>query len=370
MSGSVIELDDDILWKEAVIPTKNCEQEIFESSDQEITSDDSESEMLLNDDVDAKPSGYQESREVFENQVIENAKADFSGRSDNLNKVSNKTTSGCESVPVKLARIRRELQEIGLLNHDSSLQDTEMAGVDKLLDELDQKFNRETQQIKMRLQKGCDDKSPLDAINCAKLPDLSLDYEGSQQILRLESQVAKLERTLGVFEYNGTKTLTTSINEIFREIKLLRGNKNDLQKFQSKLSSISSEYEETLVARKAEKDLETQRQIRDKLLSPEFKVKALYDSYDVLKKYKKALPHLMARLQSLNNLQLEVGESIGTVKTLDTSINWISDQATQWKQMLEQMDQKLNNAEGRSARNKKEVIEWLKAVEMRIDNIP
>lgn len=89
----------------------------------------------------------------------------------------------------------------------------------------------------------------------------------------------------------------------------------------------------------------------------------------VLKRYRSALPHLTARMKTLNSLQFEVGNTVTSVKTVESSLNWMDEQATKWQQMLQIMEERLNETEAKDEKNKQEITRSLEELENKINSI-
>ncbi|SCV02463.1 LAME_0H01090g1_1 [Lachancea meyersii CBS 8951] len=369
MNVDLFELVDDVLEEAHADILKDGNLEIYESKELQDQSDQSDLQSHMDqEDTEEDAADYQLSRAVFENQTLENSRSDFS---NNLSRTAAATFGTSyveeENVAVRLARIRRELEEIEMMKGnelDSEVSTAETKLLRGLSNQLNEKLGRQTDNIQQRLQIDSTEEP-----NFAKLPDFSLNFENGQRIMRLEAQIAKLESLVGISDsHAANKPLTTSLNELYRDIRLLKGDTAHLGQFKTKLAEISDEYEKRLLARKASNDLAMQAQIQDDLKSQDFKIKSLYDSYDVLIKYKEVLPHLVTRLKALNSLHLKIDDTVGTVKTMGKSLNWVSDQTTKWQQMLEQMDQKLSANEEQSKKNMQEVTDWLNKMEERIQN--
>ncbi|SCU79566.1 LADA_0B01574g1_1 [Lachancea dasiensis] len=373
MTTEIIELDDDLLTNGPEDLSRQDTQVIYESRDHEFDCGDDdkcpEREMPDSNNASVLTSAldYDQSRQVFENEVIGIVRDDFSGRGDKLDKTGLKPGICVEDIPVRLAQIKRELQELEYLGDGISAYKPEFDALQKLLTRLDQKLGNQAQSVAAKLvqQSSHDTKKH----STVKLPNISLDYNDAQRIMQLEAQVTDIERKLGVPASGNHQPLITLMNEVYREIKLLKGDESKLKKFQSELTLVSERYENTLLARKASSSALLQKQIQDDMTPNEFKLRSLYDSYKELSMYDQALPHLLLRMKTLNSLYLNTGDSIGTVNALHNSISWISEQTTEWQHMLKEVDKKLDDSEQKSKENMQRMSERLRNAEERINNI-
>ncbi|CUS22485.1 LAQU0S05e06458g1_1 [Lachancea quebecensis] len=338
-------------------------REVFETSDLEETESEKSAPALMADSINASDVDYDKSRELFENEILENISSDFSGRTDRFQDAQMTSSSCRETKPQKLARIRRELEEIELLDESSEDGGTDTVPLKKLLDQLDSKAKSEATNIK-KLLCGSDETQKL-----VELPKLNLELGLARRLAALENQVSRLELVLGSSGYSSQKSITTTMDELYRQIKLIRNNDKLLNDFGSKLESISANYEKTLIARKASRDSSLQKQIVTDLISSETKVSELYDSFSVLKRYKDTVPQITTRMKTLNSLHMELGGCVNTVKTVDSSVKWIADQNEKWQKMLLDMDEKLESIEKRSEANKQEVTNWLTHIESQLEEM-
>ncbi|KAM3165144.1 Dynamitin [Lachancea thermotolerans] len=338
-------------------------KEVFETSDIEETESETSVPALMNDDINAIKDDYDRSRELFENQVLENIGSDFSGRTDRLQSAHMVSGSCLETRAQKLARIRRELQEIELSGESGEANSTELVSLRQLLDQLDSKAKSESQNIKQLL---CESDKVREQV---ELPKINLELGLARRLAELENKVSKLESVLGLSGYSSQKTITTTMDELYRQIKLLRNNDKLLNEFRSKLESISANYEKTLIARKASRNSSLQKQISSDLISSETKVSELYESFSILRRYKDVVPHITTRMKTLNSLHMEIGDCVSTVKTVDSSVKWMTDQNEKWQKMLIDMDEKLESVEKKAEANKQEVTKWLTNVESRLQEM-
>ncbi|SCU86500.1 LAFA_0E01156g1_1 [Lachancea sp. 'fantastica'] len=359
MNTEPLELVDDVL-EDLQHNLKDGDVEVYEFLDLESQSDCDEGlkQVDKEEDVVTDEVEYQHSKQVFGTHIKQDEKTSYRGHDGN------------KSVGVRLARIRRELEEFKVQEAnlaDGKQCDSEVLILRNVADQLDQKLQLQTEALKKRLQKA--NYTEAADGNYASLPNLSIDFENGQRVMHLEARMDRLEQFIGMGNERGGKSLTTMLNEVYRDIGLLKQNPSHLTAFKTKLSSISDEYEQKLVARKASGDPALQKHILETLEPPDLKTKGIYDSYAVLRKYKDALPHLVSRMKTLNSLHIEIGDAVGTVKTIDKSLNWVSDQTSKWQQMLEHMDAKLNAFESAEAKNMQEITKRLNQAEKRIDDL-
>lgn len=241
-----IELDQDLLLENESPSTAQYGKEVFETSDQEFDDNDETPLAALETEDSTNELNYDQSRSVFENHILDNATSDFSGRVDD-GRYQQMNVDFCkETIPQKLTRIKRELQEIELLDESVSSFQSDKIALGELLSRLETKVKDEANNIEKVLPEEAR------SVPSTKLPQLTLDFGLLQRLAVLEQQVSKLEVILGPKEFStNCKPLTTMINDIFQQIKVLKGNQGLLENFQNKLKEISIEYEKSLIARKA-----------------------------------------------------------------------------------------------------------------------
>ncbi|AET39779.1 Jnm1p Ecym_4767 [Eremothecium cymbalariae DBVPG len=357
MNVEAIDISSIEVTEESGIP-KLVGQEVFETSDKDEDSCKSETDEVQNTEVEMDALvQIDEARVLFENTVISGI-ADFSGRIDKYGK-SFKTYMLEETVEQKLARIKKELQEIEL-SKETVQHDDELNELVKLHSVLEQDRMVELKIIKNKLVL---DDSEMDVVT---LPRVTIDCRDSRRLVDLEGRIARIESLLG--ETNPKKSIVTCINELFHKINLLEQNEPLLEKFDQNMKRISKEYEESIIGRRATKDPSLQKRIADDLKTTDSKVHEIYKSYNLLKRYSGVLPHIITRMKSLNDLHREVQDTSGMLQSFDQCISRLQTQTEKWEQLLDQLNKKLDQQEENFEKNKKSIQTWVESLEMKLNH--
>lgn len=270
-----------------------------------------------------------------------------------------------ESVEERLLRIKEELEEISSfketqLNAECIKESDSMSNLhykltkftEERLDELEGKF----------LEKPNSSHGSLEVI----LPRIKVDSSDLQRLLDLESRVYKLEKQVGLSE-NDDKSLMTKLNELFRQLNLLRGDNDILDRFHRQLTQISSNYEESLLGRKAKMDPTLHKTSIHQITRYESKIDELYKYHSLLQRYCPLFPKLTNRIRHINGMNTTVSECFELVKTVDFYLSDLQDHAQKWEKITIDIEKKLNSQEVSIENNMTHINQELERLEQKIE---
>lgn len=335
--------------------------EVFETSDTSGDDDD-----YIDDNIKDKQlenielKDPKEIRINFENKILDNISSDYSGRIDKVEVTGFKGTYIEETIDQKMARIKRELQEIQISSKESKYEHNSIS-LQLLYDQMEKQRNVSLKQISTSL--NINDH----LYEHVTLPKLNIDYTISNRLMTLENRLTTLEKFLGSDQTN-KKPLITIINELHRQVRILTNNESILSNFDKKMKEISENYENSIIGRRAKKDHMLEKLVIESINVTDTKVEELYKFYNVLKRYSIHLPAIVRRLETLNQVHLHIKETIHTVDLIDNTLNNLQAQADKWDTTLKELDLKLNEQEEAFQNNKHSIEEWLKTIENKLDS--
>lgn len=270
-----------------------------------------------------------------------------------------------ESVEERLLRIKEELEEISSfketqLNAECIQESGSMSNLhDKLTKLTEERLDKLEDQL---LEKPNFSHSSLEVI----LPRIKVDNSDLQRLLDLESRVYKLEKQVGMSE-NDDKSLMTKLNELFRQLNLLRGDNDILDNFHRQLTQISSSYEESLLGRKAKMDPTLHKTSIHQIIKYESKIDELYKYHSLLQSYCPLFPKLANRIRHMNGINKTVSECFELVKTVDFYISDLQDHAQKWEKITLDIEKKLDSQEASIENNITHINQELKRLEQKIE---
>lgn len=269
-----------------------------------------------------------------------------------------------ESVEERLLRIKEELEEIGScketpLNAEGIGENDSMSNLHYKLTKLTEERIDELED--MLLEKPNFSRSSSEVI----LPRIKVDSSDLKRLLDLESKVYKLEKQVGLSE-NDDRSLMTKLNEIFRQINLLRDDNHLLDKFHRQLTQINSDYEESLLGRKAKVDPSLHKTSTHQMIKYESKIDELYKYHSLLQTYCPLFPKLTNRIRHINGMNTNVSECFELVKTVDFNISDLQEHAQKWEKIMLDMDKKLDSQEVTIENNMTHIEQELERLEQKI----
>lgn len=269
-----------------------------------------------------------------------------------------------ELVEERLLRIKEELEEIG--SFKETRLNAESIGESDSMGNLHYKLTKLTEErideLKDKLlEKPNFSRSSSEVI----LPRIKVDISDLQRLLDLESRVYKLEEQVGPPE-NDDRSLMTKLNEIFRQINLLRNDNHVLGKFHRQLTEINSNYEESLLGRKAKMDPSLHNTSTHQMIRYESKIDELYKYHGLLQTYCPLFPKLTNRIRHINGMNTNVSECFELVKTVDFNISDLQDHAQKWEKITLDIEKKLNSQEVSIENNMTHIEQELERLEQKI----
>lgn len=364
MESTVIDLtQEDTLNRDFLSPVVE-DKDVFETSDVETDEIHKDTHRDRDEAVDVSElTDYNDSRAVFETTILENKDSDFSGRVDRYDMACYKGRVVRESLPQRLARIRKELEEIKTMDPKNETVESDVQQLIELHAKMSERRKLELGKIRYALNAQKDDE-------IVNLPNIDLDYGPTGKFIELEQRISHLERYLGAnTNEHVQKSATSMINDLYRQLNLLKSSKEILPEFEKRLKEVNENYENSIIGRRINKDVELQKKVSSEMKTAQSKIEEIYNSYGVLKKYTNVLPHVVTRLKTMNSIHLEVGDGIKVTQGIDESITNLQDSASKWKQLLQEVELKLQEHEERFEKNKNEVHKWVRNIDEKLTRL-
>ncbi|KOG97623.1 Jnm1p [Saccharomyces eubayanus] len=343
-------------------------QEVFENEVKEdAQQEQQEGTVLTNDKIIVEPKRDIESlRKVIREQllfdVLRNRQSDHN---DERKVISNKDA---ESRQGKLDRIRKELKE--LETEDPSLERrNEIRELCKLQSKLAIQSSSRFANLEKELI-GDSESQPI-----TMLPDISLDMTSIKRLQKLDQRISGMERYVGVpgileGQEDG-KSVYNRVNELYRTIQLLQDDDKEgekLRKFQDRLMELNEQFENSLLGKKMQRDQKLGDETVNKIITPESKIKEINDMYAMFKQYRDSLPQLTERMKALNKMNNKVVDVYETTRRLDSQITSVREQEQVWLKTLEQLDVKFNEQETKIRQNMDQITRKIDSLEDRVSH--
>ncbi|KAI5964343.1 uncharacterized protein KGF55_002285 [Candida pseudojiufengensis] len=314
------------------IDTSN--KEIFESSDQE---NDSDIDQIDRIEEEFKDVNFDEKRLAFSKFNIINAdKFDFSGNVLNSMGYQIEDKSREETIDEKLARIKRELEEI---------RQTQNVNVDELINETSELESKRNQ------PKLAEDKSSSTSINVLNLlqfesKPLELNSNNLNQISDLENKLNKLETIIGtgLDSEDQTSSIQSNINEVERRLNILEHPEYNSTSISNKIEKMTKEMNRLELNKKIYGiDNDSENEVILSKIDNKQRVDEIYNILPDLEKYLSHAPVLLQRIKNLNKLHNELSESISLTTNLDSMMNNMTEEFKKWDNSITDLDSKLNS---------------------------
>lgn len=244
-----------------------------------------------------------------------------------------------ESVEQRLSRIKDELEEIKAMQQTNNdfTSSGDLETLKGLHHHLQASSQDKTLELRQKLSGNRD-------VNNVVLPRLTINFEDSQRLLALDRRVSILERRIGLPNDEGEeyKSLTTKLEVLFRQIKLLENDSDTLGQFHERLTQVNKSYEDSLAGRRARTDAELYDAISGGMTTQETKVGELYKYHGLLEGYGPILPKLLRKIKEINAITDKIRESHEIASSLNSSVMDLQSQANKWENILTVLDQKLD----------------------------
>lgn len=269
-----------------------------------------------------------------------------------------------ESMEERLERISRELQELSKqgpeelgARNTSGLQYTKSLHL-----KLTQVSSDRLSMLRSKLlREPCTTDGAIDV----SLPHLKLDGRDTRRLLELDRRISRLERVVGPTESLG-KSLSTRLDEFESQCELLCRDSQTLEKFHKRLHDIEDDYQNSLLGRKSKNSATLFQRTKDGMVSEESQINDLYRFNDLLQAYGPILPRLTDRVRQISGIDDKVSECFELARATDSCIQDLQEQAQQWEQVTNDLEQKLATQEADLAKNREHFNQLLVDLERKV----
>lgn len=240
-----------------------------------------------------------------------------------------------ESLEQRLLRIKDELEEIKVLQEvrNDSVDPQDFMILEDLHNKLASASRSRMQQLRQRLSENTETDS-------AVLPHLTMNFEDCKRLLEVDQRISTLEGKVGFSDDD--RSLMTKLEQLFRQIKLLRNDGDSLNQFHERLEKINKNYEDSLAGGKARNDAKLYDAICGGMTTQETKVEELYKYHGLLESYGPIFPQLLNRIKQLSGMGDRIFESYEIARSLNSSMMDLQSQANKWENTLNSLEQKLD----------------------------
>ncbi|BAO38116.1 dynamitin [Kluyveromyces marxianus DMKU3-1042] len=364
MASEIIDLSASV--EEFGLEPDNTGKVIYETSDV----DESEVEVSKgpqNEDIIEDPvSDVANSTEVYESTQLSADQTDFSGRLDSLPTYKSRFVK--ETPKQKLARIQREILEVQheLEVENSNSNEKDLLDVKNLYKSLS-RFNTE----KMgELQRRLLSDSESQETETVRLPNIKLDPTSIMKLEKLEQKLTSMESQIGIStDARSSKSIISTINDIYRDMNILKMDEQSLTNFQKRMKEISDQYDQSIIGRRAQKDPELMTEIEKKMKTTEAKLQDIYVNYQLLNRYSKLIPQITQRLKSLSSLHGSINDMNNTVAQINDHISSMDGQIEKWSTLVNTANDALTSHETAFDKKKNTLEAQLHETESRITKL-
>lgn len=372
-------------------------QDVFESSDIESDLDISASQTTVQNeedsDIDQSTFSSKDAKKRFANDHlvgevdIVNFLGDISKKS--LFKNGYKVTAIDETIEQKLARIKRELEEIQLIKSKEEVEqsDQEPSEIDNLVSLLEELSvsDRKHEEINYYNQRIKEIFSNIKVDTSEEQRNSKTDpiESSSANILLLESKLNTIENLLGSESLQQlqnsihkprSKTIQNHLNDLTRKINIIYNPEFQLNKIKQEIRDLNKETERlatnrklALITSKSNNKYDQIQQTQQSRSTFEQKVNSLYDRIDEFDNVNAILPSLLARLKSLHKIHADIGQTVSTVNGIDQVLESMKMDMSKWNESLDKVNQDLDNRRSIFEINKKEIEDRLNQVSNKVD---
>lgn len=372
-------------------------QDVFESSDIESDLDISASQTTVQNeedsDIDQSTFSSKDAKKRFANDHlvgevdIVNFLGDISKKS--LFKNGYKVTAIDETIEQKLARIKRELEEIQLIKSKEEVEqsDQEPSEIDNLVSLLEELSvsDRKHEEINFYNQRIKEIFSNIKVDTSEEQRNSKTDpiESSSANILLLESKLNTIENLLGSESLQQlqnsihkprNKTIQNHLNDLTRKINIIYNPEFQLNKIKQEIRDLNKETERlatnrklALITSKSNNKYDQIQQTQQSRSTFEQKVNSLYDRIDEFDNVNAILPSLLARLKSLHKIHADIGQTVSTVNGIDQVLESMKMDMSKWNESLDKVNQDLDNRRSIFEINKKEIEDRLNQVSNKVD---
>ncbi|ODQ82779.1 hypothetical protein BABINDRAFT_11148 [Babjeviella inositovora NRRL Y-12698] len=359
-------------------------QDCFETSDvDEVESIDTSVYEAEEKDIDQSKVLPEHARLRFENYLIDGCRVDFS---DSIvpKKGSYASAHLAETPAQKLLRIRRELEELALVQDESAVLKHELEGLQSMVQKLNQK------PVGPSVVSYQPESTPESGVALPPKQGIQL----VQEFLLLESRLAKLEAVVGYDFINSEakqsiqaliNDLSRKINILYMESELLKADGEE-KRFAKLLASVAelNKKSEMIYARRntsatisslmdgetshtephtePHTDLHTAPPEAKKLLE-------LYAKFRQISQLDSTTRHIVDRLRSLHEMHTQISHSLSVCESISDTVTDVTESIDHWQAAIRVVEEKLAKEQGVWNRSSAEILRMLEKLETRVGTL-
>lgn len=256
----------------------------------------------------------------------------------------------------KLARIAQELDQLQKADQTSEIDQLrlKLAGL-KGLQGLDAEFDMRISEI-------------FQEIDSALAPIADVETQKTVDVLRLEERIAQLEDMVGSGD-EPPASLQNAIKSLARKVSILFDHESELEAVKTEIKLLTKEMEALAASKRMAQVTSGSKEPVNLPISFDHKVSALFDRLAEFDKVNSTVPHIIARLKSLNHIHNESGNAVECVTTLDTTLGAICQDMKKWDESIEKIDQSIQKQSSAFDRNTEVFERKMEAVLERISKL-
>ncbi|CAN6668037.1 nuclear migration protein Jnm1p [Trichomonascus vanleenenianus] len=305
--------------------------------------------------------------EVFETCEVDASETNFSGRLDGL--PSYRTKHVPESVSARIARLRREVEELQTLQGATKKEKDELGQLAELKSILDSYATTPSKPVSLDYTTL----GSIDSLSTSFTATATLDNGRSSlaKIAELEKRVSDVEKIVG-YGNELAEPLQPLIADLKKKMSLVNASPEvaessarkfkDLALLVEKLKSTKqkkpgSSGSATTGARDGEDtstagiSLEVRR------------IESIYQRLVTIDSMAAIVPRLADRLRTLQAVHADTASTVNSVRNVDATLNSIREELKSWKQCLETVETQMAKLEQTAVTNKKEIKQWISKLE-------
>lgn len=313
----------------------------------------------------------QESVQIFENSQVDASSSDFSGKVDErLPRAYNIRTA--ESREVRIARLKRELEEIASEIDGSETERTNVGELHNVLEKLSLKKNK-IDSVKFysdlgRKENGTEAKLSLPT---------STEHIAAADLSDLEQRLHTLETKLGIVNYEQSPPIISTLTYLRERISFLTASPANLDRAVNNLKQLTAETEKlknevTVKITSIENPADDDTACNDEpsaaitAYNHAHQINTIYNSIPLLQSVHDQVPLIIQRLESLQTIHADASVVVSTVRDVETTLASLQKGIDQWKDSIEGLEKRIQQYQEKSELNVQRVKEWIATVEERL----
>ncbi|KAK6199287.1 Dynamitin-domain-containing protein [Scheffersomyces amazonensis] len=358
-------------------------QDVFETSDVESVDGGGPDNESISSDIAGDSVDVSVSKNKFNQSGIPDVSGvNFSGSVDR--KQLGRTgyvlyDGGQESRDEKLARIRRELDELS-----SESVDSEGSDIDRLVTRLE-----ELSQGKDENKSSSTDHSDklkavfqtiTDKVNGGNVSSSTEPWMAvnSTETLELESRLTKIEQLIGYDSLTAVdrvtdegKSLGARVKELGLKVGIVGNPEYSIENIKNQVSQVRADME----AYDKERRLHQLKISTDGAVTPptipidDKKISELHERLGEFDKVNKIVPLVVTRLKSLHSVHSDMATSIASVSSLDEVISSIKSELTAWNSSIDSLNDRLDKESSAYESNKVHIVSELQQLKDKVSQL-